>query len=154
MKYDGILVALYILALVVIVVELLSMVALTVVIILLIAMVVVQKVGLEKSIKYLEGERNKRLDDIIAKIEEVSKKTENFKEDFNRQVVFVDNKVAEVRHFVETEMQNFYGDLSRKISELEDRLADAKQTFAAAVGSLDERIQNVERKGETKEEEY
>lgn len=152
MKYDGILIALYILALVVIVVELFSMVALTVVIVLLIVMIAVQKVGLEKTVKSIENERNKRLDDILAKIEDVSKKTDNFKEDFNRQVVFVDNKVAEVRHFVETEMQNFYAELSRKMSEIEYKLDDAKQTLAAAVGSLDERLRGIESEEEPAEE--
>ncbi|MBI4174361.1 MAG: hypothetical protein HY517_01850 [Candidatus Aenigmarchaeota archaeon] len=148
MKYDGILAALYILALVVVVVELFNMIALTVVIILLVVMIAVQKAGLESSIKALRNERDEKLNEILAKIEEVSKKADNFKEDLSRQVVFVDNRVADVRHFVEAEITNAYNDISRKLVELEERLKESKQTLASAVGSLDERIQDMQREEE------
>ena len=92
MRYDGVLIALYILVLVLIVKVLFSMVALTVVIVLLMVMALVQRFGLENLVKSKEDERNKKLDEILIKIEEVSKKTDNFKDDVNRQVVFVDNK--------------------------------------------------------------
>src|SRR3989338_3702945 len=135
MKYDGILVALYILALVVVVVELFNMIAITVVIILLVVMMAVQKAGLENSIKALRNEKDEKMNEMLAKIEEVSKKADNFKEDLGRQVVFVDNRVADVRHFVETEITNAYNDISRKLVELEERLKESKQTLASAVGS-------------------
>lgn len=148
MKYEGILVALYVLALVVIVVELFNMIALTVVIVLLIVMIAVQKAGLENSIKSLREEKNEKLNEILAKIEEVSKKADNFKEDLGRQVVFVDNHVADVRHFVESEITNAYTDISRKLVELEERLKESKDTLASAVGSLDERIQDMQKEEE------
>lgn len=144
MKYDGILLGLYALALVVIAVELFSMVALTVVIILLMVMIVVQKVGLEKMIKSVKSEHNKKLDEILSKVEDVSKRTESFKDDMNRQVVFVDNKIGEVKHLVEVEMNNTYIEISRKVAEIEERLNDLKQGFAAAIGSLDERLHSTE----------
>ena len=152
MRYDGILIALYILVLVLIAKELFSMVALTVVIVLLMALIMVQRFGLENLIKSREGERNKKLDDLLVKVEEISKKTDNFKDDVNRQIIFVDNKVADLRHFFEVEIQNFYSDLLRKMAAIEDRLGDVKQTVASAVGSLDERIQDVEKKDEQEEQ--
>ncbi|MBS3050578.1 MAG: hypothetical protein J4400_00305 [Candidatus Aenigmarchaeota archaeon] len=148
MKYEGILIALYILALIVIVVELFSMVALTVVIVLLIVMIAVQKAGLENSIKSFRDEKNEKFSEILAKIEEVSKKSDSFKEDLSRQVVFVDNRVADVRHFVESEISNTFSDISRRLGELEERLKESKQSLASAVGSLDERIQDMQREEE------
>ncbi|KHO47546.1 MAG: hypothetical protein QT00_C0002G0199 [archaeon GW2011_AR5] len=148
MKYDGILVALYVLALAVIAIEFFSMVALTVVIVLLIVMIAVQKAGLENSIRALREEKNDKLNEILAKIEEVSRKTDNFKEDLGKQVVFVDNRVADVRHFVESELTNTFTELSRRLGELEDKLKESKQSMASAVGSLDERIQDIQREEE------
>ena len=148
MKYDGILVALYVLALAVIAIEFFSMVALTVVIVLLIVMIAVQKAGLENSIRTLREEKNDKLNEILAKIEEVSRKTDNFKEDLGKQVVFVDNRVADVRHFVESELTNTFTELSRRLGELEDKLKESKQSMASAVGSLDERIQDMQREEE------
>ena len=148
MKYDGILVALYVLALAVIAIEFFSMVALTVVIVLLIVMIAVQKAGLENSIRTLREEKNDKLNEILAKIEEVSRKTDNFKEDLGKQVVFVDNRVADVRHFVESELTNTFTELSRRLGELEDKLKESKQSMASAVGSLDERIQDIQREEE------
>ena len=148
MKYEGILIALYILALVVVIVELFNMIALTVVIILLIVMIAVQKAGLENSIKQLRDEKNTKLEDMLTKIEEISKKADNFKEELGRQVVFVDNRVTDVRHFVEAEITNAYTEISRKLAELEDKLQESKQTLASAVGSLDERIQDMQREEE------
>lgn len=148
MKYDGILIALYILALVVIVVEFFSMVSLTVMVVLLIVMIAVQKAGLENSIKGLREERDGKLNEILAKIEEVSKKADSFKEDLGRQVVFVDNRVADVRHFVESELTNTFTELSRRLGELEEKLKESKQSMASAVGSLDERIQDMQREEE------
>src|SRR3989338_1627044 len=141
MKYEGILVALYILVLAVIAIELFSQIALTVVIVLLIVMIAVQKAGLEKPIRSFRDEKDKKLDDILSKVEEVSKKADNFKEDLGRQVVFVDNRVADVRHFVENEIQNVYAEISKRLAELEERLKESKETLASAVGSLDARIQ-------------
>jgi len=148
MKYDGILVALYVLALAVIAIEFFSMVALTVVIVLLIVMIAVQKAGLENSIRALREEKNDKLNEILAKIEEVSRKTDNFKEDLGKQVVFVDNRVADVRHFVESELTNTFTELSRRLGELEDKLKESKQSMASAVGSLDERIHDMQREEE------
>lgn len=149
MKYDGVLIALYILVLAVLVIKLFSMVALTIVIVLLIVMIAVQKTGLEKMIKNLESEKNTKLDEIISKIDDVSRKTENFKEDLNRQVVFVDNKIGEVKHFVETEMNSAYSELARKVLEFEERLSEVRQNMASAIGSMDERLQNMEKEEET-----
>ena len=151
MKYDGILLGLYVLVLVVIAIELFSMVSLTVVIVLLMVMIIVQKIGLEKMIKSVENEKNKKLDEILAKIEDVSKHAESFKDDMSRQVVFVDNKIGEVRHLVEVEMNNTYIEMSRKVAEIEERLNELKQGFAAAVGSLDERLHNTEKPEEEEE---
>ena len=148
MKYDGILVALYVLVLIVIAYEFFSQVALTVVIVLLLVLVAVQKSGLEKLIRSTEGERNKRLDEISAKIDDVSRKADNFKEDLNRQVVFVDNKVSEVRQFVEGEVSNVYSEISNRVTQLEDKLEEIRQGFSAAIGSLDERIRPLEKEEE------
>ena len=142
------LVALFVLALVVIAVELSNMVALTVVIVLLIVMIAVQKAGLENSIKALKMEKNDKLNEILAKIEEVSRKADNFKEDLGKQVVFVDNRVADVRHLVESELTSTFTELSRRLGELEDKLKESKQSMASAVGSLDERIQDMQREEE------
>jgi low affinity Fe/Cu permease len=148
MKYDWILIALYLLVLVVIAKELFSMAALTVVIVLLMVIVIIQKMGLERLINSGETERNKKLDDMTSKIEEVSRKVDNHKEDFSRQVVFVDSKVNDVRHFVEVEINNAYSDLSRRLVGIEDKLNEMRHIFSAAVGSLDERIQSTEQKDE------
>jgi predicted nucleic acid-binding Zn-ribbon protein len=146
MKYDWILIGLYLLVLIVIVRDLFSMMALTVVIVLLMVIVIVQKIGLEKMINSGEEERNRKLDDMRAKIEGISNKTDGYRDDFNRQIVFVDNKVSEVRHFVEVEISNAYNDLSRRLVGIEERLNEVRQLFSAAVGSLDERVESVEKK--------
>src|SRR3989338_3934315 len=154
MKYDGVLIALYLLALVVIVVKIFDMVAITVVLILIILMIIIQKSGLEKLLKSNENERNKKLDEILAKVEEISKRTDNFKDDINRQVVFVDNKVSEVRHFAEVEVSDIYNDLSRKLTGIEDRISELRQTLAASIGSMDERIRGIESKKDVESTEF
>ncbi|MFA4819520.1 MAG: hypothetical protein WC613_01015 [Candidatus Aenigmatarchaeota archaeon] len=154
MKYDGVLIALYILVLVVIVVKIFDMVAITVVLILIILMVIIQKSGLEKLLKFNENERNKKLDEILAKVDDISKRTDNFKDDINRQVVFVDNKVSEVRHFVEVEVSDIYNDLSRKLTGIEDRIGELRQTLASSIGSMDERIRGIESKKDVESVEF
>ncbi len=148
MKYDWILIALYLLVLAVIAINLFSEAALTVVIVMLIVIVIVQKMGLEKVIKSGETEHNKKMDEMTAKIEDVSRKVDNHKEDTNRQIVFVDSKINDVRHFVEVEINNSYSDLSRRLAGIEDKLNEMRHIFSAAVGSLDERIQSTEQKDE------
>ncbi|HLC77154.1 MAG TPA: hypothetical protein VJH04_03025 [archaeon] len=151
MKYDGVLIALYILALIVVARTFFDTIGLTIVIVLLILMMVVQKSGLEKMIKSVERDKDNKLGEILAKVDDVAKKVDNFKDDVNRQVVFVDNKVADLRHFVEVEVQSVHGELSRQVVALEDRLNELKQSMSSAVGSLDDRIR-VEEIKEEKEE--
>ena len=153
MKYDGVLIALYVLALIVVLKEFFNTIGLTIVVVLLILMMVVQKIGLEKMIKAVEKEKDNKLGEIVSKVDEISRKVDNFKEDANRQVVFVDNKVADLRHFMEVEMQNVHSQLSRQVLELEDKLNEIKRTMSSAVGSLDERIRVEEEKEEVGEEE-
>ena len=153
MKYDGVLIALYVLALIVVLKEFFNTIGLTIVVVLLILMMVVQKIGLEKMIKAAEKEKDNKLGEIVSKVDEISRKVDNFKEDANRQVVFVDNKVADLRHFMEVEMQNVHSQLSRQVLELEDKLNEIKRTMSSAVGSLDERIRVEEEKEEVSEEE-
>jgi len=145
MKHDWILIGLYLLILIVIVRELFSMIALTAVVVLL---MVVQKIGLENLINSKEDERNRKLDDVRAKVDAVSSKVDTHRDDFNRQIVFVDNKVSEVRHFVDVEVNNAYNDLTRRLGGMEDKINEIRQLFSAAVGSLDERVQEVEQKDE------
>ena len=152
MKYDGVLIALYVLALLVVLKEFFNTIGLTVVVILLILMMVVQKIGLEKMVKKLENEKNNRLDEITTKIDDIGKKVDSFKDDMNRQVVFVDNKVADLRNFVEVEVQNVHSELSRQILTIEGRINEIRQTMSSAVGSLDDRIRAEEEKEESEEE--
>lgn len=153
MKYDGVLIALYILALVVVLKYSFNETGVIVVTVLLILMIIVQKIGLEKMIKKLESEKNNRLDEITSKIDDVGRKVESFKDDMNRQVVFVDNKVADLRNFVEVEVQNVHSELSRQILSMGDRINEIKQTMSSAVGSLDDRIRAEEKKEEVLESE-
>ena len=154
MKYDGVLIALYVLALIVVLKEFFNTIGLTIVVVLLILMMVVQKIGLEKMIKAVEKEKDNKLGEIVSKVDEISRKVDNFKEDANRQVVFVDNKVADLRHFMEVEMQNVHSQLSRQVLELEDKLNEIKRTMSSAVGSLDERIRVEEKREESEEEAF
>lgn len=151
MKYDGVLIALYVLALIVVLKEFFNTIGLTIVVVLLILMMVVQKIGLEKMIKKLESEKNNRLDEIVTKIDDVGRRVDGFKDDTNRQVVFVDNKVSDLRHFVGVEVQNVHSELSRQVIALEDRINEIKQTMSSAVGSLDDRIRVEETKDEVTE---
>ena len=151
MKYDGVLIALYVLALIVVLKEFFNTVGLTIVVVLLILMMVVQKIGLEKMVEKLESEKNIRLDEITTKIDAIGNKMDGFKDDVNRQVVFVDNKVADLKQFVEVEVQNVHGELSRQILLLEERINEIKQTMSSAVGSLDDRIRAEESKDEGEE---
>ena len=153
MKYDGVLIALYILALIVVARTFFDTIGLTIVIVLLILMMVVQKSGLEKMIKSVERDKDNKLGEILAKVDDVAKKVDNFKEEVNGQGVFVDNQVADLRHFVEVEVQNVHSELSRQVVALEDRLNEIKQTMSSAVGSLDDRIRVEEEKEESKNEE-
>jgi uncharacterized protein YoxC len=148
MKYDYVLIGLYLLVLFVIAKELFSMVAITVVLVLLMVVVMVQKMGLENSISSTGKKNERKIEEMTTKVDDVSKKADRYKEDTNRQLEFVDNKVADVKQFVEVEIANAYGDLSRRIADLEDRVNEIRQIFAAAVGSLDERVQGVEKKEE------
>lgn len=145
MKYDYVLIALYLLVLFVIAKELFTTVALTVTLILVMVIVIVQKLGLENSVSASEKRTERKLEEMSVRIDDVSKRLDRHKDDTNRQVEFVDSKVSDVRHFVEVEVANSYNELSRRLAEIEDRLNEAKQIFAAAVGSLDERVQNVEK---------
>ncbi len=151
MKYDGVLIALYVLALIVVLREFFNTIGLTVVVVLLILMMVVQKIGLEKMVRRFENEKNNRLDEITAKIDTIGNKVDGFKDDMGRQVVFVDSKVADLRHFAEVEIQNVHSELSRQVLALEGRINEIKQTMSAAVGSLDDRIRAEEAKEEATE---
>ena len=79
MKYDGVLIALYILALIVVARTFFDTIGLTIVIVLLILMMVVQKSGLEKMIKSVERDKDNKLGEILAKVDDVAKKVDNFK---------------------------------------------------------------------------
>ncbi len=145
MKYDYILIGLYLLVLFVIAKELFTTVALTVTLILIMVIVIVQKIGLENTVSSSEKRTERKLEEMSLRIEDTSKRLDRYKDDTNRQVEFVDSKVSDVRHFVEVEVANTYNELSRRLADIEDRLNEARQIFAAAVGSLDERVQNVEK---------
>src|SRR3989337_405582 len=125
MRYDWLLIGLYILVLVVLVRELFGMVALAGVIVLLMIIIVVQKIGLENLINAKEEERNRKLDDIRSKVDAIANRV-----DANRQVVFVDNKVSEVRRFVEVEVNNAYNELSRRLAGIEDKIGEVRHLFS------------------------
>ncbi len=144
MKYDFILIALYLLVLAIIAIELFDMVAITVIFVLLILVVILQKVGLQDALNTLRFDNDKRIEEINQKVDSISRKTDEIKDDVAKQVSFVDNKIADVRHLVEVEIGTSYNELSRKLAGIEDRLNEVRQIFAAAVGSLDERMKNVE----------
>ncbi len=144
MKYDFVLVALYLLILAVIAIELFNMVAITVVFVLMILVVILQKVGLQDLIDSLRLGTDKRIEEISQKVDLIAMKADEIKSDVNRQLSFVDNKMADMRHLMDIEIGNSYNELSRKLAIIEDRLNDVKQIFSAAVGSMDERLKNVE----------
>ena len=151
MKYDYVLIGLYLLVLFVIATSLFTTVALTVTLTLIMVIVIVQKMGLENNVSAVEKRAERRIEEISLKVDDVSRRLDRYKDDTNRQVEFVDNKVSDVRHFVDVEVANAYNELSRKLADIEDRLNEARQIFAAAVGSLDERVQSVEKRKQEEE---
>lgn len=150
MKYDGLLIILSLLVVALLAVELLDMAALTVVVVLIVLIAVVQRAGFGHALKKVD-EKTDKIHEILSKVEDVSKKFDNFKDDITRQVTFVDGRVSEVRNFVEVEVQNTHMELSRRLAEVEDKFNDMKQTLSAAIGSLDERIRAAEEKKDEEE---
>ena len=61
---------------------------------------------------------------------------------------FVYNRGAVSHLFVESELTKTNTEVSRRLGELEDKLKESKQSMASAVGSLDERIQDIQREEE------
>ena len=92
MKYDFILIALYLLVLAVIAIELFDMVAITVIFVLIILIVILQKVGIHDTLESFRSNTDTKLDEMTRKIDSISRKADDIKEDVSKQVSFVDNK--------------------------------------------------------------
>jgi len=139
---------LYIIVLAMILIELFEFWGLAIVLMLFLLITLVQKMSVENKIEASDRARKNLIDLITEKLDRLSSRIGEIGYNLDKHVFALENRIDEVRHFYEVEMDRNYRELARKIFELENRLNDIKKTVGAAFGSLDERVRKFEKEEE------
>jgi replicative DNA helicase len=120
----------------------------SIVVMLVLIIVLVQKISTEGKIEEVEKKRVKSIDTVAEKLDIFSNKAEELKKNLNRNMFVIENRIFEIGHSQQNEMEKHYRELARKIFDVENKLNSVKKTLGAAVGSLDERVKRFEKEEE------
>ncbi len=115
---------------------------------LLLIVILLGKINARSEVSRLKEGITEKLDAITSKIDAIPK-TDGIKESFNRDLLFLDSKVNELRNEYTVEMEKQYRELARKIAEVENGLGEIRRTLGAAFGTLEERLESVEHEEES-----
>ena len=140
--------ALYAITLVVILIEFSSQWGLAIVMMLILVITLLVKMTSEERINDVKKDRELYINVISERLNAFSNRVEDLKSNINKNAFNIQNRIYEVEHSAQIEMESNYRDLAKKIFDLENRLGDVKKTLGAAYGSLDERLQRFEKEEE------
>ena len=143
---DKLLLTLYVITLAIILVELFQFWGLAITMLLLLMITVVQKIIFERGMLALTNKKNSMIDLITKRLDAFSGNIETVKNDLNRHMAVIDDRITESKHQNEVELEKHYREFARKIIDIENKLNSVKKTLGAAFGSLDERLKYVEEK--------
>jgi hypothetical protein len=129
-----------------ILIELFNFWGLAVIMMLFLIITIVQKFSVEYRVEETNRARKNLIDLITEKLDGFSSRISDIGYNLDKHVFALENRLDEVRHSYEVDMDKNYRELAKKIFELENRLGDVKKTLGAAFGSLDERLGLVENK--------
>lgn len=142
--YDKIMLVLCIVTLVLIVFGLFEFWLLSIIFMLMLIIILMVKVSSEKKIEKVDKDRGRLISLVTERLDSISGKVEDAKTNINRSVFVLENRIAEVKHSYETEMEDSYRELAKKIFDVENKLGAIKKTLGAAYGTLDERLHSLE----------
>ncbi|MBI2075632.1 MAG: hypothetical protein HYT72_00095 [Candidatus Aenigmarchaeota archaeon] len=106
---------------------------------LLLIIILLGKIDAKTEATKLKESIASKLDSITMKVDSIPK-TDDIKESFNRDIMFLDRKISELRNEYTVEMEKQYRELARKILEVENSVGEIRRTVGAAFGSLEERL--------------
>ena len=106
---------------------------------LLLIAILLGKINTKTEVSRLKEGITEKLDAITSKIDAIPK-TDDIKESFNRDIMFLDRKISELRNEYTVELEKQYRELARKILEVENSVGEIRRTVGAAFGSLEERL--------------
>ena len=150
---DKILLALYVIVLGFIVFGLYELWLMSIIFMLFLIITILQKISIEDRVEKVDKNRSKVVALVIDNLDKISSKVEQTRGNVERSMFILENRIEEVKHTYEKEMENYYRELARKIFDVENRLNSVKKTLGAAYGSIDERLQRIEQTTE-KEDGY
>lgn len=145
---DTAILALYAITLILILVELSSQWGLAIVMMLILVITLLVKITSEERINDVKKDRELYINVISERLNSFSNKVDDLKANINKNAFNMQNRIYEVEHTAQREVESNYRDLVRKVFDLENKLGDVKRTLGAACGSLDERLQRFEKKEE------
>lgn len=138
MRMETVLVLIYIISLVVALQVASPQILISLLLILIITLVA--KIDAKSESAKLRESLTAKLDSITVKIDSIPK-TEDIKESFNRDIMFLDRKISELRNEYTVELEKQYRELARKILEVENSISEIRRTVGAAFGPLEERLE-------------
>ena len=148
MFYDKVLLMLYVIVIVIVFLELHELWGIAAIVLLFLVIFLVQKINIEDKLGKYSKKREEILDNIMNRIELFSKNLDELKYNLNKHLFAVETRIDELRHDHEIEIEKNYRELAKKIFEIENRLNGVKKTLGSALGSLDERLRNIEKDSE------
>ena len=145
---DKLLLILFVAALALIVLGLFDFWLISIIFMLLLIISLMLKMSADEKIEKIEKNRSRLVTLVTDRLDGISGGIDNVRNDFNKSVFALENRVSEVKHSYETEMEENYRELAKKIFDVENKLNVVKKTLGAAYGSIDERLQRLEKKPE------
>lgn len=144
MKYDNVLLAVYFVALMLIILELSGIWSLAIVLMLVLIITLVQKINMEDYLKLEKKGRERNLNNVAESVAIISKNVEDVRYNLDKHMFVIENRIAGMRTDCDASLEKHYRELAAKIFDVENKLTATRKTLAAAFGSLDDRLQGVE----------
>jgi len=106
--------------------------------------VLVQKMWFRQELAKMDQKKDDLVEVVSAKIQDFSDKIVNIRDDVNRHMFAIENKISGEGKDYEKEMEMYYRDLAKKILDVENNLSKIKRTLGAGLGAMEERIGRIE----------
>lgn len=121
-------------------------------ILLLMLIILVQRSEIRESfrvVSIIDKKRRKQLSLVSRKLDEFVVAIDKVRKEICKDMFAIENRITWSKSDYKLEMERNYRELARKILEVENKLSKTRRTIAAALGSLDERIGEIEKKRKT-----
>jgi len=102
------------------------------------------KTSTDKHLRDIRDKEEPMSEIVLAKVNEISKKMEDLRHEFNRSSFSVFQKVLETKNDSSKELDEKYRELARKIFDVEAKINRSGKNTLFALAKLEERLNNVD----------